>query len=47
VNALVRHLAQCHVGQRGIVPTEAVRQFWAPYPGQRFTLGWDTPSEPS
>ena len=44
--AIVRHLAAVHAGGEGVVRPETVQRFWADR-GTRFTLGWDTPSEPS
>lgn len=44
---LVRHLELVRKGGAGIVRRETVGEFWMSRAGQRFTLGWDTPTEPS
>ena len=44
---LVRHLERVRRGGTGVVRSETVQEFWRPSPGERFTLGWDTPTEPS
>ena len=45
--AVVRHLEEVRKGGSGVVRSGTVREFWKPRGGERFTLGWDTPTEPS
>ncbi|MCA9562130.1 MAG: beta-lactamase family protein [Myxococcales bacterium] len=51
VSALIAHLDDIAEGQiecsSAILRQSTVQRLWEPYLGERFTLGWDTPSEPS
>lgn len=48
VGAVARHLAAVDSGEMaGIVERDVLHHFWERVPGGHFTLGWDTPTEPS
>ena len=47
VVSILRHLMTVWNGEDGIVSNKTLHTFWNIDPHQRFTWGWDTPTEPS
>ncbi|MBN1946354.1 MAG: beta-lactamase family protein [Bradymonadales bacterium] len=47
VERILDHLVEIRHGNPGLVSPAVLQEFWKPIPNSSYTLGWDTPTEPS